>query len=76
MKKQHPVISKPISELETSIAFREICGINGFTELADILRMPVHEIEKMTGINAHFLMEFMDIVKKYGVEKIIKEELD
>ena len=74
MKQTHPILMKPISALETSIAFREMCGVNGFQNLADILGFPVHELMKKPGMTNHILIELMDILKHYQIEDMIKEE--
>ena len=76
MKKQHPVLNEPIEALDTSIAFREMCEANGFTTLSSILELPIDELEKKVGMNAHLLIEFMDIVKRNGLEEMVKDEMN
>ena len=76
MKKQHPILNEPIEVLGTSLAFREMCKTNGFDTLSSILKLPIDELEKKVGMHAHLLIEFMDIVKRYGLEEMVREDIE
>ncbi len=76
MELNHPVLEKTITSLETSIEFNEMCRINGFTILSEILEFPVHELEKKASMNAHLLIEFMGIMKRFGLEELVREEFE
>jgi hypothetical protein len=73
MELNHPVLEKMITSLEASIEFKEMCRINGFTTLSDIVELPVYMLEKKPGMNNHLLMELMDILKTHHIENMIQE---
>ena len=70
----NPILEKPITSLETSVAFREMCNVNGFTTLSVIIELPVYVLEKATGMTKHLYIEFFQIIKKYGLEGMMREE--
>ncbi len=74
MKPIHPILMIPFSELEVSIAFREMCSANEFHTLSDILRFPVHVLMKKHDLTPHMFIELMDILKQYEIEDLLKEE--
>ncbi|HEY4787275.1 MAG TPA: hypothetical protein VIH57_14550 [Bacteroidales bacterium] len=74
MELNYPVLEKTITSLEASIEFKEMCRINGFMTLSDIVELPVYMLEKKPGMNNHLLIEFFQITKKYGLEGMVREE--
>lgn len=73
MKEEHPILHKPIETIATSDEFLEMCQINNFKTLSEIIELPVNEMLSKPGFGARMLKELYSILKSYHLEDRIKE---
>jgi hypothetical protein len=76
MENNRTILNEPISAIDSSIAFKAMCEINGFGSLSDMVKIPVHLLEKKPGMTRHLIMEFWEIMKRNGLERMIMEGLE
>jgi hypothetical protein len=73
MDEKHPILFKPIRELPLSHEFIGMATINHFEILAQMVAVPVAELEKLPGFRQRLLGELIGILLKYGLENMLKE---
>lgn len=73
MEEVHPILAMKIQHIVASDDFIKACELNGFNKLADIIKLPAHQILNLPGFNVHMLMELYTILKGYKIENLLKD---
>ena len=73
MKTTHPILSKPIEHVLTSEEFLEMCRLNNFRTLNEVVEYPTYELLKKPGFGKRMLKELITILEAYQLETIIKD---
>ena len=66
------ILKRPIGELEVSDDFRKMCDLNGFKTLGDIVKFRAAELTKKPGFGMRILLELIEVLRKNGLEKCLK----
>jgi len=74
MKSAHPILKEPIRNLGVSEEIKDLCKANEFKNLADLVQYPVSELTKMSGFNMKILKELITFLKKYNLDKLLKNQ--
>lgn len=68
------ILYKPIKDLNASDEFREMCELNNFKNLNDILELHLNEMLLKPQFGMRMLKEFYSFLKAEGLEKLLKEK--
>jgi hypothetical protein len=73
MKEEHTLLHEPIELIATSDEFLEMCQLNNFKTLNEILELPVNEMLLKPKFGMRMLKELYSILKSNRLEKYLKE---
>jgi hypothetical protein len=69
----NPIFDTAITHVAISNDFIEICKLNGFKNLNDIIKIPVKELLTKPEFNYRILTELYSILKSHHLEKCLIE---
>jgi DNA-directed RNA polymerase alpha subunit len=67
------LLEKPIEQFQLSIEFLEMCRINNFKKLSEILKYNVSELIDKPGFRMRMLKELIYLLEKYQLEDYLKD---
>lgn len=70
----HPILHKPIKNLDVSKEFKAMAKANGLKTLQNVLDMPLHELPFKRLSGYRMLKEFLDIVEGNGIAYLVDEQ--
>lgn len=73
MKEEQTVLLKPLEIFHTSEEFTQMCNINGFKTLGEIVKLEVNEMLVKPEFNLRMLKELYQLLEKYHLEECLKE---
>ena len=74
MKPDHSsLLDVPVENIAASEEFLEMCKVNGFRNLNDIIEYPAYELLKKEMFGARMLKELYTILKAYNLQNKLKE---
>lgn len=73
MKKKHLILKRPITDLEVSREFLDMCSSNKFTTLSEIANYSTSELLNKTDFNMHIMIELVEMLEQNGLGRILKE---
>jgi hypothetical protein len=73
MNEELSILEKPIQTIATSKEFQEMCNLNGFKTLKDILEFKVNYLLTIPEFNHRILKELYQILEVYNLTGKIKE---
>ena len=73
MKAIHPILLKPVEQFETIEEFKEMCSLNNFQTLADIVKYPVSQLLKKPGFGMRVLKDLIRILMENKLENVLKD---
>jgi hypothetical protein len=68
------ILNTPIREIPTSQEFQEMALQNQLDSLGIILNYRADELTKLPKFNLHMLDELIQILKRYGLLEMLKED--
>ncbi len=68
-----PILEYSITQIALSNEFIEMCKVNEFNTLKDILKFPVNALLNKPDFNHRMLIELYSILKMYNLEKHLIE---
>ena len=69
----NPILHKAITHIAMSNDFIEMCKLNGFKTLNEIIQIPVKELLTKPEFNYRMLTELYSILKNQSLEKYLIE---
>ena len=73
MKKDQPILQKPLASFSTSEEFSQMCQVNGFTTLDEIIKLQVKEMLRKPEFNLRMLKELYQMLEDNHLEGYLKE---
>ena len=73
MKTIHPILLKPVEQFKTIEEFQEMCVLNNFKTLADIVKYPASELTKKPGFGMRVLKDLLRILIENNLEKVLED---
>jgi len=73
MKAIHPILLKPVEQFETIEEFKEMCTLNNFNTLSDIIKYPVSQLLKKPGFGMRVLKDLLRILMENNLENVLKD---
>lgn len=73
MKIKHPILEVPVNDIDVSKEFKDMCALNKFRTLKEIISCSTLELLKRNGFSMHIMMELIDILEKHGLRAALEE---
>ena len=73
MKNVRKELTKPLAHFFLSDEFEEMCSLNGFKTLQDIVENHVSDLLNKPGFTLRILKELIKILERHDLEKYLKD---
>jgi hypothetical protein len=73
MKAISPILLRPVEQFETIEEFKEMCVLNNFKTLSDIVKYPVSQLLKKPGFGMRVLKDLIRILMENKLENVLKD---
>jgi len=73
VKEDNAILERPLESFSTSEEFGQMCQLNGFNTLREILLLEVNDLLKRPEFNLRMLKELYQLLEDNHLEKVLKE---